>query len=669
MPEVRDRLGLSFNSARSMMSKVDEIPSRCGQWFTKKLSFQDRPEEHFFVHHRNPIEAIKALWGDPSFSEHLVYKPANLFRRSAQTQEECMFSEMWTGRFWNAAQQKVPEGGTIAPMIIAFDKTQLTQFSGSKSTYPVYLTLGNIPKALCRQPGARVCILVAYLSVDKLAKDNFSKTTLKLRNYQLFHRSMAEVLGPLKAAGDPRRPGIEMVGGDGAVRNIYPLLAAYVADYPEQCLVTCTKYGTCPKCQQKANELGLPTPGERQTQAWTHQKIKAARKDLRNRGSRAVHVCTMKDDVAGGDYEPFWAGFPLTDIHRCITPDVLHQLFQGVFKRLVAWVQTSMGEEELDQRIRQLPFASGLAQYPSHDEDTLGYMAEALDIWHQHRDYFIDSRAQRHFNITKFHSLLHYIDSICWLGTTGNYNMEAFECLHIDLAKEGWRASNHRDHFPQMVTFIDRQEKVSSYDFYRSWVEESVKPVAMNRDENAEQVEDVVTSVPAASEEEENAVQAGKIGRPNDTCATTLNGIVLRLAKNPPEPHKTLSHISVSHGAPGFITALKVYLNALLPSHNQATKTTALDGNLPFTAVDVWHQFKLTPEKLLDPPEQAILKAFPIWRGTSGSAPRYDTVLVLDSDEAESTAVQGMVSYLVSIAVEVDVCNPWMYDAELLGYE
>ncbi|KAJ3720243.1 hypothetical protein DFJ43DRAFT_1134103 [Lentinula guzmanii] len=139
---------------------------------------------------------------------------------------------MWTGRFWNAAQQKVPEGGTIAPMIIASDKTQLTQFLGSKSAYPVYLTLGNIPKALHRQPGARACILVTYLSVDKLAKDNFSKTTLKLRNYQLLHHSMAEVLGPLKAAGDPRGPGIEMVGGDAAYVVLINLFASFCCLLP-----------------------------------------------------------------------------------------------------------------------------------------------------------------------------------------------------------------------------------------------------------------------------------------------------------------------------------------------------------------------------------------------------------------------------------------------------
>lgn len=200
-------------------------------------------------------------------------------------------------------------------MIIATDKTQLTQFSGSKSAYPVYLTIGNIPKALRRKPRARACVLIAYLSVDKLAPDNLSKTALKLRNYELFHRSMAVILEPLKAAGDPCGQGVKMVSGDGAVRRVYPLLATYVADYPEQCLVACTKYGTCPKCQCPANELGLPSLSTPRTQEWTHQIIASARQDLQGRGGSAIHKRTMEDDVAGGSYSPFWTGFPLTDIH------------------------------------------------------------------------------------------------------------------------------------------------------------------------------------------------------------------------------------------------------------------------------------------------------------------------------------------------------------------
>lgn len=131
----------------------------------------------------------------------------------------------------------------------------MTQFSGGKVAYPVYLTLRNLPKALQHRPSARACILLAYLSVDKIVKDGLSKTGLRLQNYEIFHWSMAIVLEPLKVAGDPAGSGVEMTGGDGVVRKVYPLLATYVADYPEQCLVTCTKYGACPKCQQSGDKL------------------------------------------------------------------------------------------------------------------------------------------------------------------------------------------------------------------------------------------------------------------------------------------------------------------------------------------------------------------------------------------------------------------------------
>ena len=71
----------------------------------------------------------------------------------------------------------------------------------------------------------------------------------------------------------------------------------------------------------------------------------------------------MEDDIAGGDFEPFWAGFPLTDIHRCISPDVLHQLYQGVFKHLVVWVKQMMGDDELDTRIQALPPVHGVRHF------------------------------------------------------------------------------------------------------------------------------------------------------------------------------------------------------------------------------------------------------------------------------------------------------------------
>ncbi|KAJ3713553.1 hypothetical protein C8R42DRAFT_593065 [Lentinula raphanica] len=369
----------------------------------------------------------------------------------------------------------------------------------------------------------------------------------------------------------------------------------------------------------------------------------------------------MKDDIAGGNYKPFWAGFPLTDIHRCIAPDILHQLYQGVFKYLVKWVQQVVGEEELDDRLRKLPPTSGvrhfakgisnltqmsgserkhisrvllgclvgkmdpkgitacrsilhfiqLAQYPSHDHETLQYMKDELNTWHENRDYFIDQGAREHFNIPKFHSLLHYVDSIRWIGTTDNSNTEAFERLHIDFAKEGWRASNKRDHFPQMVTFMSRQEKITSFDFYQSWTEADTENYLLERSK-----------------------RQGYIESSKDSSA-----VLLSLAKNPSEPRKKLTAIALLHGAPGFLGTLKLFLNNQLPKGQQQKKKRALSGYIPFTTLEVWHNLKLIPSTVLDETEKAHIKARPL--SSNHKSARFDTVIVLESDEAQSTAVQG----------------------------
>ncbi|KAF8897105.1 hypothetical protein CPB84DRAFT_1815862 [Gymnopilus junonius] len=83
-----------------------------------------------------------------------------------------------------------------------------------------------------------------------------------------------------------------------------------------------------------------------------------------------------------------------------------------------------------------------LAQYMAHNNETLGYMKDALKEFHKHKEYFVKIRCREHLNLPKFHSLLHYVESIQYFGMTDNYNTEMFEQLHIDFAKHGWRATN-----------------------------------------------------------------------------------------------------------------------------------------------------------------------------------------------------------------------------------
>lgn len=115
------------------------------------------------------------------------------------------------------------------------------------------------------------------------------------------------------------------------------------------------------------------------------------------------------------------------------------------------------------------------------------------------------------------------------------------------------------------------------------------------------------------------------------------------LSKHPTEPKKGLARILISHAAPGFLAHLKLYLNSLLPPPQQVSKHHAMQGILPFTNLDIWHQYKFFPSNLFDDSSdsiQEIIKAVPIHQ--KSHIPRFDTVIILHSDEAESTAVQGV---------------------------
>lgn len=558
----------------------------------------------------------------------------------------------------------LPAKSTVAPVIIATDKTQLTHFSGGKAAYPIYLTIGNIPKAVRRKPSRHSCILIGYLSVDKVSRKGLNDMQHRSRVQRIFHESMKIILEPLKKAG---KVGVMMESSDGSVRRVHPILTSYVADYPEQCLVTCSKYGTCPKCQVVGDELGQlkDPPDSPRTGKWTTGVIKEGlqKAGATNHNHRTFHQHCMENGVTGGVFVPFWEDFPFTDIHRITTPDVLHQLYQGVLKHLVGWAQQVVGKDELDARIRSLPQMTGvrhfktgisalsqisgterknmakillcavadvmpsrgvkavkafldflyLAQYSTHDDDTLKYLRAALKEFHQYADFFITMGCRDHLNLPKLHSLIHYIESIEFFGTTDNYNTEMFERLHIDFAKYGWRATNQRDEFPQMINWLSRQEKIGQ-------LEKDIESRLAFKLPSDKSPSNLPQPFPPTPE---------PIPHNND-------GPTLTISKRPPHPARPIDHIIKLHCSPEFGRHLAAYLKTFIaPPSIRADNLT-----LPFERLNVWTVLRINPAPLHDDPsEQELVRAEPI--SNKNSVGRFDLVLVKEDEEADTVEVTG----------------------------
>jgi hypothetical protein len=156
---------------------------------------------------------------------------------------------------------------------------------------------------------------------------------------------MSVILASVVEAG---KTGVQMVCADNFVRNVWPILAAYVADYPEQCLVACCKENRCPECKVEHTKRGDHMPCEKRDEMETLY--------LMGRQQHGEKDSAFEAEGIRAVYPPFWRDLPHSDIFQSFTPDLLHQLHKGVFKdHLVKWCTEIIGQLVVDQRFRQMP--------------------------------------------------------------------------------------------------------------------------------------------------------------------------------------------------------------------------------------------------------------------------------------------------------------------------
>ncbi|KAI1784554.1 hypothetical protein LXA43DRAFT_901392, partial [Ganoderma leucocontextum] len=310
--EVAQRLALSYKTSAELNKIIDKnLPSSRPRFQRHEIVVAT---EAFPVYFRDVLECVKALFGDPEFAPILLLVPERHYADEDHTVR--VYFDMNTGKWWWATQkelEKTNPGATVIPIIISSNKTQLTLI-GNKSAYPVYMTLGNLPKDIRCKPSRRGQILLAYLPTSRLQHIT-NKAARRRTLANLFHACMSRVLAPLASVG---LTGMPLHSGDGVLRRGHPILAVYVGDYPEQLLVTGCKTGDCPKCPISRDDVGDSCDTSRPLRDLN--KVFDALCALDESPAAFTKAC--KEAAIRPLAHPFWLDLPYTNIYLSITPDI-----------------------------------------------------------------------------------------------------------------------------------------------------------------------------------------------------------------------------------------------------------------------------------------------------------------------------------------------------------
>jgi hypothetical protein len=127
--------------------------------------------------------------------------------------------------------------------------------------------------------------------------------------------------------------------------------------------------------------------------------------------------------------------------------------------------------------------------------------------------------------------------------------------LHIDLTKDGYRASNKKDYEEQMAVWLRRREAMWIRESYLIWVEKQLESMIRTSEDSMMEEEEVI------DERDINMNQCDiNITYPRDH---KLN--LYSLAKQPPHQNITVEKLTQKFGATNFLPALSAFLRRNLP--------------------------------------------------------------------------------------------------------
>ena len=395
-------------------------------------------------------------------------------------------------------------------------------------------------------------LLLALLPVSpKFAKSPADKLQRQM-NADTLQGVFELIFEPLR---DTTLEGVPMDCANGKVRRCFPILSGWIADHMENATLHGIKTNACPKCEVPPHELG--------TGANHHQ----ARNYARNERYERLGIKTGQNVFQG------LGRVSAADLHM---PDLLHTIYLGLFKHMMDWIQGFLKkhsrQQAFDDAWKALPPYPGffapkkayrevtqwqgkemrnlgrcllgvlavalrqpdstqaqhfkraltcvgslldftmMAQYRSHTDETIQYMENYANRFHETKDIFLEFRiskqtqakadelpkelrrertlvnrsvarskrprireqdrqeendqrmdlihAESHFNFIKMHLISHFRDHICQFGNIPMFSTEYGELAHREQIKDGYQRSNKIDAARQILSSYGRQHAI-----------------------------------------------------------------------------------------------------------------------------------------------------------------------------------------------------------------
>ncbi|KAG0695647.1 hypothetical protein DFH29DRAFT_984904 [Suillus ampliporus] len=377
------------------------------------------------------------------------------------------------------AEDLETHGSTFVPLIIGSDKTMVSVATGHTEYHPLYLSIRNIFNGV-RRAHRNGVVLVGFLAIPKSTKEHLEDKDFRNFCRQMFHSSLAKIFDSVK----PNMTVPDIVHcPDSHFRRVIYGLGPYIADYPEQLVLSGVVQNWCPKCLNHRKNL----EGDGPSLLWCREHTDLLVQELQH--AHLWYEYGIVQEVV--DHLVDWVEEYLLLTHRASrTAEIMDDI-----DRRIAAVAPFAG-------LRRFPEGRGFKQWTGDDskalmkvylpaikghvprdvvrafsafldfcyivrrdtitEDDLDQLQDALNHFHQYREIFKTTGVVQGFSFPHQHSLNHYSLMIRLYGAPNGLCSSITESKHIKAVKEPWRHSSRYKALGQMLLTNQRLDKIAA---------------------------------------------------------------------------------------------------------------------------------------------------------------------------------------------------------------